>query len=279
MTAYWKASGLPLTAERVREFLSYEPETGFLRWIVPRPGRKPSNGNSAGSRPSESGGRAISIDAKIYTTARIAWLYAYGEWPIGDVYHKNGDKFDDRLENLEDSQRTHKAIPKGELMTAEHLKSLVRYEPETGEFFWKARSGKSAGHTKPNQPLHAHKWDGYAKLTIEKRIYRAHRLAWLYTKGEWPPKAMVIDHINGIRDDNRLSNLRLATRQQNSFNRPGAKKRASSHKGVYRTRSGKWEAKITLNLGCFDTEEEAVHAFKKAALQYHGEFAWQERSS
>jgi hypothetical protein len=86
---------------------------------------------------------------------------------------------------------------------------LLSYEPRFGYFFWKINRGSSkagdvAGSVCP---------DGYRLIKVDGKSYKAHRLAWLMTHGEWP--AEQIDHINGVRTDNRIVNLREASKKQN----------------------------------------------------------------
>ena len=158
----------------------------------------------------------------------------------------------------------------------------LSYNPETGDLIWGEKAycrlrGKKAG-TK-----HSH---GYLALCINidgrtKRLY-AHRVAWLLQYGEWPPEGMQIDHINGDPADNRIANLRLATRSQNMANVRQPRHSSSPYKGVtYHPKAGPsktWKAQIKLDgkrkhLGLYATPEEAHEAYKAAAIKYFGEFA------
>lgn len=100
-----------------------------------------------------------------------------------------------------------------------------------------------------------------------------------------PPLGLSVDHINGDGLDNRKSNLRLCTKQGNAANRPKdrIKNATSKYKGVSLVpQSGKWVAKIQVDgkgiqLGCFETEEDAARAYNVAAIEHFGEFAWLNR--
>lgn len=89
-----------LTAERVRELLIYDPDTGIFRWRISGHGVKV--GDIAG-RINLHGYRQISIDHRYRRAARLAWLYVYGCWPSGQIDHKNTMRDDDRLVNLRDA--------------------------------------------------------------------------------------------------------------------------------------------------------------------------------
>ena len=147
---------------------------------------------------------------------------------------------------------------------------MLDYDPETGVFRWKqtrgpARKGDIAGSK-----------NVYGYIDLTRRKWLAHRLAWLYMYGECPPEQ--IDHINGVRDDNRIANLRLATNAQNSRNRLRRKSK-SGIKGVsWIPKCRKWKAGICFNgrpihIGHFATAEEAEQAYRDAAYKLHGEFA------
>jgi len=104
-----------------------------------------------------------------------------------------------------------------------------------------------------------------------------HRVAWIVVHGEIP-EGMTVDHINGVKGDNRIANLRLATDCQNSYHRPRKSNNVTGYKGVYQRENGKYRATITVNrkrtsLGTFDTKEEAYAAYCEAARRLHGEFA------
>jgi hypothetical protein len=159
------------------------------------------------------------------------------------------------------------------MITAAELRELLIYDQHTGKFTWRV----SRGTAKAGAPTGCPNSDGYPRIRISKRLYKAHRLAWLYVYGEWPPQ--LIDHINCNRDDNRLSNLRLADLTQNQANRPPGKNNTSGFKGVsWRRREKRWTAEITrhgqkIQLGTFLRAEDAAEAYRKAALEHFGEFA------
>ena len=145
------------------------------------------------------------------------------------------------------------------MISAERLRKLMHYEPDTGEFRWRERSagrpvGRPAGSNKQR----------YRQIHIDYCHYQAHRLAWLYMTGEWPQE---IDHIDRNGFNNRWSNLRAVTHAENMRNR----QRTGSV--MYVARRRKWWARLTVDghtrhLGYFDTEEEAQAAYRaaKAAL-------------
>lgn len=93
-----------LTASRLRELLNYESETGQFRWKI-KPNRSTVRGSIAGGRHSLGYG-SISIDDRDYLAHRLAWLYVHGRWPKHQIDHINGDRSDNRLENLREADNS-----------------------------------------------------------------------------------------------------------------------------------------------------------------------------
>lgn len=155
-------------------------------------------------------------------------------------------------------------------LTQERLKELLSYDPETGVFVWVKRTGNQYTIGMVAGCLH---WKGYLRIQIDRKKYFAHRLAWLYITGVFPPNET--DHINRNRADNRFVNLREVTGSQNQHNSNKSLSNTSGFKGVsYHTHSKKWHAYIKLNharkhLGYFSTPEEASAAYLAAKPIYH----------
>lgn len=118
--------------------------------------------------------------------------------------------------------------------------------------------------------------DGYIQVSVDKQIYRAHRLIFLMHHGYMPK---LVDHKDRDRRNNRIENLRAASSVQNGYNKSMQVTNRSGYKGVsYCKRSGKWQANISVNgkikfLGRFEFADIAHLAYEMAAAEYHGEFA------
>jgi len=150
------------------------------------------------------------------------------------------------------------------MLTQQSLMKHFEYDPLTG--FFKRKNRKNAKF--PAGTLQPH---GYIKIHFEKKQYYAHRLAWIYFYGEFPTKE--IDHINGNKSDNRISNLRHVSRSENAQNMKTHLDNSSGLKGVCFFQ-GKWIAQICINnkkqvIGKFESKEEASNAYKLIAKKIH----------
>lgn len=162
------------------------------------------------------------------------------------------------------------------------LRSLFTYK--RGKLYWKPR---------PREDFNQHctwvMWNrryayqvagcignrGYRKIAIAKKYYFAHRLIWMYHRG-WMPEAL--DHKNGIRDDNRMSNLRPATQMENRWNSRRLRTTSTNVKGVYKRANGAYEAHVCANykryyLGRFVRKSDAARAVTAARKALHKTFA------
>lgn len=160
------------------------------------------------------------------------------------------------------------------MLSQDRLKELLEYDANTGDFTWiKITSRRvKVGDKACKKDNH-----GYFYISIDKKTYGAHRLAWLYVHGKMPSKN--IDHINGIRNDNRICNLREATQQENLYNIGLAKHNSSGYKGVhFHKGTGKWRAVASVNnypkhIGLFKTALEASLAYTNWCISNRGKFA------
>lgn len=157
-------------------------------------------------------------------------------------------------------------------LTFDEVNAVLRYED--GRLYWRATlSGRAMVGGRAGCLNH----DGYRRVQIRLQRVGEHRLVWLLNTGRWPPND--IDHLNCDRSDNRIENLREATRSQNMMNTGKPKKNTSGYKGVHwRKDCQKWESYIKANgkkhhLGFFDDAETAGYARQSATLKLHGDFA------
>ena len=145
-------------------------------------------------------------------------------------------------------------------LTADDVRELLTYNPTTGELRWRVPAGRAAA----GDVAGALRLDRYYAVQLNKKLYKAHRLAWLLMTGEWPRHT--IDHIDGNRGNNRWKNLREATLRQQSHNRSGVL-------GISRN-GNRWRAKIVSggkrhHLGCYATPEAAREAYLLAKRRLH----------
>jgi hypothetical protein len=157
------------------------------------------------------------------------------------------------------------------ILSKDLLNNLFVYKD--GKLYWKNNKGK---RTKENEEAGRKNNNGYRQIVIKSRFYSTHRLIFLMHYGYLPD---YIDHINGIKDDNRIENLRQATKSQNNQNTKLQKNNTSGCKGVsWQSRAKKWVAYTKVNnkrihLGSFVDKELAELVAVEARNKYHGIFA------
>lgn len=148
------------------------------------------------------------------------------------------------------------------MLTQARLQEVLDYCPETGVFIWRKRKSAKVGSVS----------NGRLRICVDWKIYRAHRLAWLYTYGEWPK--FDVDHIDGNPLNNAIRNLRDVPRSVNMENQRRA--RSDSKVGLLGVieRDGKYRAEIASHgkryrFGPFDTAEAAHEAYLAAKRRIH----------
>ena len=145
------------------------------------------------------------------------------------------------------------------------LREYLAYDESVPScFVWKKKPNR---RIKIGAPV-SYKGSGYGALNLLGTSYCLHRAIWCYHYGD--PGSFEIDHIDRDKSNNKVSNLRLATRPQNIINRPGQ----NPDKGV-RFRCGKWDAKCRgIYLGRFESKADAQAAYQQKAKELYGEFAF-----
>lgn len=179
------------------------------------------------------------------------------------------------------------------LPTPEQLREILRYDHETGKLFWKRRDVSLFTCNDPRGvEWVASCWNsrcagkeaftsacklGYKSGGIYGRLFKAHRVIWAIVYGQWPSK--FIDHIDGNPSNNRIENIREATRSENGMNRPAQANNTSGFKGIHWIKSmERWVARARVNkksyyFGHFKTKEEAVEAYRSSIREVHKQFA------
>jgi hypothetical protein len=140
-------------------------------------------------------------------------------------------------------------------ISVDQLREILKYDPDTGKFTWRERL-----ETFPSSPEDIRRFNtrnagelvyeeahrGYGRMSLLGKRYKSHRVAWCMTHGAWPDDQ--IDHINGVRSDNRIENLRAVSQIENSRNMRRLSNNKSGVTGVnWDKKNWRWVATISVN--------------------------------
>jgi len=235
-----------ITQEELHELFDYK-EDGNLIWKIKN--KKLQGGTKNGKI-------YVTLFDKKYFLHHLIYIYYYGSITKHTrIWHIDENRKNNRIENLCNTKNKPNII-----INQDNLRKIFKYK--NGQLFFKKRG---VGHTLGQRAGYLKKKYKYRVVKIHPKIYFEHILIWIYHYGDIP-NGLEIDHINRIRDDNHIENLRLVTNQENKWNR-------SNVKG-YTFSSNKWQSSITVNsktihLGTFNTKKEAIDAYLKAKEKYH----------
>jgi hypothetical protein len=181
-----------------------------------------------------------------------------------------------------------KPIP---LPSQEYLHKCLLYNPDTGVLTYKERdredfpkkTNPKTWNTKyADKQITCRIKTGYVRVVLHGKQYKAHRIIWKMIHNEEPEQ---IDHVNGVRHDNRLENLRPCTNATNAMNKKPRDLRGDGIKGIsWITKRGMWRAEIKCDgkrrcLGYFSNRDDAAMAYSDAAKELFRDFAWQAPTS
>lgn len=245
-----------VTKEQIEEKFTYLPQEG--RFLRKHSYRKYLAGTYA--EVFNSDGAYLKFGQSKFSRKHLVWTMETGKYPTTMLIHLDGDCYNDQIDNLAMLPKTQNEI------TRKLLENFFTYDQTSG------RLSRSVGYSNTKESLSGTlNTDGYYEFKVGNLRLKAHRIIWFMVYGEWPEQ---IDHINGVRTDNRLKNLREVSSLDNSKNRARLKS-ATGETGVGFTGSLKnpYISRIVdmgkiIHLGVFKTLEEAVAARKTAEEKY-----------
>lgn len=251
-----------MNIDLIKKNLSYDHETGSIKWTVTC--KRKIAGKEAGSLGKREGRRVLMLGGKEICCSIVAWVLHYGSFPDGKLFHINGDKFDNRICNLDyvinrpEKIRLRKRVDE---FSIEELRSNFSYDPKSGVIYRVSCGSLFECGSKSKNGKNSYVFIGFMGESIA-----AHRLAWAIHYGDWPKG--VIDHIDHDGSNNKIENLSDVTQAANLRN---SRMKSNNKTGVNGVsfRNGKYHAKIVndyrvFHLGSFDSLEDAAKARKQA---------------
>lgn len=160
-------------------------------------------------------------------------------------------------------------------MSLDRIREFISYDPETGAFRWIAKPKGRGYPFKVGDIAGCIRKDGRRVIGFDGKLYLGSRLAWFFSYGEMPPEDIEVDHEDRNPGNDRIDNLRLATRSQNMMNTAAHMGAASKFKGVnWHPKAERWTARFRGEyIGLFDDEADAARAYDAAALAFSPTFA------
>jgi hypothetical protein len=265
----------------LHEALDYDPDTGGFVWKI-RPqahfrtqrGMRTFNSRFAG-KPAGHLDSLGHIVIGRQLAQRLAWIYVNGECP-STLRHINEIRSDNRISNLAEAHTIQTCEVRPRNLDRQKAESLFRYDQSTGGLFWKERPrshfnttrgwklfnkkfcGKEAGFLGPA---------GYRIVEIDGNGWAVHRIVWLLHTGFLPER---LDHVNRVRSDNRIENLRECSASQNTVNS------SKKPEGCYLVR-GRWRVLVGFNnknihVGYFRDKDAAQKAYARKRNELFGDF-------
>lgn len=268
-----------ITQEYLKKYIHYCPLTGVFTYKK----RDISDFHKAGyakywnnkfagksaTHLNKNGTVYITIRDKRYLATKIAFLDQTGKYPKHEIHHIDGNSSNNKFSNFILLKKSNSPL------TQERLKELFSYDQNTGIF---TRLLPTSSRSKKGMVAGSKYKTGYLFICIDGNRYLAHRLAWLYVYGVFPEKQL--DHINQIKYENRIINLREANASENAQNRPdiSQKKNKSGYYGVchnkFKKNKPEWFAQIKLNgktvyLEYFDDPKQAHESYLNEKRKLH----------
>lgn len=198
-----------MNLDAIRDWISYDPESGEFTWIA-RPNKtKISVGDKAGNISAD-GKIYLKVKGTMYSGPKLAWWFCFGEYPTQYQFmtYKDGNCLNLRIDNI--------AIKSSEVpaITQAVLQEWFKYEGRQGVLIRKkAYSQRFIGQVNGSVD-----GDGYLLCSLFNKTFKVHRLIWILLNGEIPDD-IEIDHKDRNRQNNRIENLRLVTKFENAQNK------------------------------------------------------------